>query len=81
MKRKIAQKDETSKKTKEVSDNGPAWDMDMLSKLCSIVVEKLDFETQMKISQLNQRLADVVESNAQHQLTKFKRHIREDKYM
>ena len=81
MKRKIAQKDETSKKTTEVGDDGLAWDMDVLCKLYTIVCPKLNFESQMKISLLNRRLADVVESNAQHQLKKFKRHIREDKYM
>ena len=81
MKRKIAQKDETSKKTKEDGGHSLAWDMDLLCKLCSIVIERLDFETQMKIAQLNRRLADVVELNAQHQLKKFQRHIREDKYM
>ena len=37
----------------------------------------------MKISQLNHHLADVVEStsNAEYELQKYKRHIREDKYM
>ena len=72
MKRKIARKDGTSKKTKENGDDGLAL---------SIVVQKLNFETQMKIWQLNRRLADAVESNAQHQLDKFKRQIRENKYM
>ena len=81
MKRKIAQKDETSKKTTEVGDDGLAWDMDVLCKLYTIVCPKLDFQMQMMVSQLNRRLADVVEANAQHQLKKFKRHIREDKYM
>ena len=81
MKRKITQKDETSKKTKEVGDDGLTWDMDVLCKLYTIVCPKLDFGTQIRISRLNRRLACVVESNAQHQLKKFKRHIREDKYM
>ena len=81
MKRKIAQKDETSKKTKEVGDDGLTWDMDVLCKLYTIVCPKLDFGIQRKIWLLNRRLADVVEANAQHQLKKFKRHIREDKYM
>ena len=72
MKRKIARKDGTSKKTKEDGDDGLAL---------SMIVQKLDYKTQMKISQLNRRLADAVKSNAQHQLDKFKRHIRENKYM
>ena len=49
-----------------------AWD---------IVIPKLDFQSQMKISQLNHRLADAVELNAEYELQKFKRHIRDDKYM
>ena len=78
MKRKIAQKDGTSKKSKE---DGVALDIDLLVRLCSIVNIPLDFETQRTISQLNRRLADIVDSNAEHQLKKFKRHIQEDKYM
>ena len=35
----------------------------------------------MKLSQQNRRLADVVEMNAETEIRKFKRHIREDKYM
>ena len=82
MKRKIALKDGTSKKAKEDgSDDSLPWDMDMLFRLCSIIVERVDFETQMTISQLNRCFAGVVESNAEHQLKKFKRHIQEDKYM
>ena len=49
-----------------------AWD---------IIIPKLDFQSQMKISQLNQRLAYIVELNAEYELQKYKRHIREDKYM
>ena len=82
MKRKIALKDGTSKKAKE-DDSGDSlpWDMNMLLRLCSIIVERVDFETQLTISQLNRCFAGVVESNAQHQLKKFKRHIQKDKYM
>ena len=78
MKRKIAQKDGTSKKSKE---DGVASDIDLLVRLCSIVNIPLDFEIQRTISHLNRRLADIIESNAEHQLKKFKRHIKEDKYM
>ena len=82
MKRKINQKDGTSKKTKEDgSSDSAASDMNLLVRLCSITCQKLDFRTQITISQLNRRLADVVESNAEHQLKKFRRHIQEDKYM
>ena len=82
MKRKINQKDGTSKKTKEDGSNhSAALDMNLLVRLCSITCQKLDFRTQMTISQLNRSLADVVESNAEHQLKKFRRHIQKDKYM
>ena len=82
MKRKIARKDETSKKPKEDgSGDSPFWDMNLLLRLCNIVVERVDFQTQKTLSQLNRCFACVVESNAQHQLKKFKRQIQEDKYM
>ena len=82
MKRKIALKDGTSKKAKEDgSGESLPWDMNLLFRLFSIVVERVDFQTQMTISQLNRCFAGVVESNAQHQLKKFKRNIQEDKYM
>ena len=55
----------------DVADH-PAWD---------IIIEKLDFQSQMKISQLNHRLADAVNLNAESELRKFQRHIQEDKYM
>merc|ERR1712147_284532 len=72
MKRKVSRTDETSKKNKRVGDDILAWD---------IFIKKLDFESQMKISQQNRHLANVVNLNAQHQLKKFERHIREDKYI
>ena len=50
----------------------PAW---------NIIIGKLDFHNQWKISQQNKRLADVVATNAESQLRKFRRHIQEDKYM
>ena len=82
MELKIALKDGTSKKAKEDgSDDSLPWDMNLLVRLFSIVVERVDFQTQMTISQLNRCFAGVVESNAEHQLKKFKRHIQEDKYM
>ena len=55
-----------------VGGDHPAWD---------IIIGKLDFQSQMKLSQQNHRLADVVAMNAEHELRKFQRHIREDKYM
>ena len=49
-----------------------AWD---------IIISKLDYQSQKKLSQLNQRLADVVQMNAESDLRKFRRHIQENKYM
>ena len=60
------------KMTTGVDGDHLAWD---------IIIPKLDFQSQMNISQLNQHLADVVESNAEHELGKFRRHIAADKYM
>ena len=50
----------------------PAWD---------IIIRKLDYQSQMKISQQNQRLAEVVEMNAASEIRKYRRHIQKDKYM
>ena len=58
--------------TQGVGGDHPAWD---------IIVQKLDYKSQWKISQQNQRLADIVKMNAESEIRKFKRHIREDKYM
>lgn len=55
-----------------VGGDHPAWD---------ILIRKLDFRSQMKIYQQNQRLADVVMENAEYELRKFRRLIRDDKYM
>ena len=55
-----------------IGGDHPAWD---------IIIPKLDYESQKKMSQQNQRLADIVKINAESDLRKFKRHIREDKYM
>ena len=49
-----------------------AWD---------IIITKLDYQSQMKISQQNQRLEDVVTTNAEYELRKLRRHIQENKYM
>merc|ERR1712131_474678 len=79
MERKLDQYNEKSKKTNEHSETSTgvggdnvAWD---------ILIPKLDFQSQMKISQQNQRLAEVVKINAEHKLRKFQGHIRDDKYI
>ena len=62
--------------SEEMPDGGrgdsPAWD---------VIIQKLDFQSQMKISQQNKHLAEVVKVNAESELRKFRRHIQEDKYM
>jgi len=50
----------------------PAWDL---------IIPKLDFRSQMKMAHLNKRLAEVVQINAEYELRKFQRHIRDDKFM
>ena len=55
-----------------IGGDHPAW---------NIIIGKLDYKSQMKLSVQNQRLADIVKINAESDLRKFKRHIREDKYM
>ena len=46
-----------------------------------IIIPKLDFQSQMKMAQMNKRLADMVQINAEYELQKFQRHIREDRFM
>ena len=55
-----------------VDGKSPAWD---------ILVGRLDFQTQLKISQQSHHLEEVVRMNAESELRKFQRHIQEDKYM
>ena len=55
-----------------VGGDHPAWD---------IVVKKLDFQSQMKLWQQSQHLADVVETHAESELWKFQCQIRDHKYM
>ena len=47
----------------------------------NILVGKLDFQSQFKISQQNKRLAEMVKSNAEYQLRVFRRRIRDNRYM
>ena len=49
-----------------------AWD---------IIISKLDYQSQMKLSQQNKLLEEIVKMNAESDLRKFRRHIRENKYM
>ena len=57
---------------KGVGSDHLAWD---------IIITKLDYQSQMKISQQNQRLEDVVTMHAEYELRKLRRHIQENKYM
>ena len=50
----------------------PAWD---------IIIPKLDCNSQMKLSQQNQHLAEIVKLNAESKLRKYRRQIKEDKYV
>ena len=77
MKRKNENENESStdrKRTKslKVGGNHLAWD---------IIVRKLDCQSQMKMSQQNRYLSEVVQRNAESDLRKFRRQIKENKYM
>ena len=58
--------------THGIGGDHPAWD---------IIIGRLDYASQMKLSQQNQNLAEIVEANAESKLRKFRRQIQEDKYM
>ena len=77
MKRKNENENESStdrKRTKslKVGGNHLAWD---------IIVRKLDCQSQMKMSQQNRYLSEVIQRNAESDLRKFRRQIKENKYM
>ena len=70
-----------------IGDSGP-MDVDKLatyadekSPAWNILIRKLDFQTQLKISQQSQHLEEIVRMNAESEIRKFQRHIREDKCM
>ena len=58
--------------THGIGGDHPAWD---------IIIPKLDFKSQMKMSQQNHHLAEIVKLNAESKLRKYRRQIQEDKYM
>ena len=53
-------------------DSHPAW---------NVIIPYLDFQTQMKISQQNKRLAEIVLFNAEFKLKKFRRKMQDNKDM
>ena len=61
-----------SREIEGVGGDHLAWD---------IIISKLDYQSQMKMSQQNKRLAEVVQMNAESDLRKFRRQIQENKYM
>ena len=89
MKRKNNQSNKTSKKTK--NEISPAIDDRSIDQIemaiggdhsgWDILIGKLDFQSQFKISQQNKRLAEMVKLNADYQLRVFRRHIRDNRYM
>ena len=89
MKRKNNQSNKTSKKTKnEISPAIDACSIDQIEMAIGgdhsgwdILIGKLDFRSQFKISQQNKRLAEMVKLNADYQLRVFRRHIRDNRYM
>ena len=55
-----------------IGGHHPAWD---------IIIGRLDFKSQMKMSQQNRHLAEIVELIAESKLRKYRRQVQEDKYM
>ena len=75
MKRNISRKSETAKNTERVGGGFGdhfAW---------NLVVRKLDYRTQMMMSQQNKYMAEVVDINAKHELQKYRRRLQDDKYL
>ena len=60
------------KEPKGVGGDHLAWD---------IIIRKLDYQSQMKMSQQNRRLAEFIRMDAESDIRKFRRHIQENKYM
>ena len=89
MKRKHNRKNKISKKTKsEETSASDDRSMEAIETTVggdhsgwNILVGKLDFQSQFKISQQNKRLAEMVKSNAEYQLRVFRRRIRDNRYM
>ena len=59
----------------------PAHGIGGFHKAWDIIIPKLDFESQMKISQQNRHLAEIVKLNAESKLKIYRRQIQENKYM
>ena len=69
---KMTQAVKTETESSGVGGDHLAWD---------IIISRLDYKSQMKISHQNKRLAEVVLMNAESDLRKFRCHIQENKYM
>jgi len=72
MKRKISQESGTSKRTKPAGNDRLVWEL---------VIKKLDYRTQMNLSQQNRLLADIVDQYAEYKLQKVRLRLQEDKYL
>ena len=46
-----------------------------------IIIPKLNYQSQLKMSHQNKNLEEIVKMNAESDLKKFQRHIQENKYM
>ena len=47
----------------------------------NILIRKVDFRTQMKLAQLNQRMAELVDENAEYELKRLKKKISDNNVM
>ena len=44
-------------------------------------MKKINFQTQLKLAQVNKHLAELVEENAEYELNKLRKKINDDRFM
>ena len=69
---KVTEPEIDSREAEGVGGDHLAW---------QIIIPKLDYQSQLKMSQQNKNLKEIVKMNAESDLKKIKRHIQENKYM
>ena len=68
---KVTEPEIDSREAEEVGGDHLAW---------QIIIPKLNYQSQLKMSQQNKNLEEIVKINAESDLKKFQRHIQENKY-
>ena len=69
---KVTEPEIYSREAEEVGGDHLAW---------QIIIPKLNYQSQLKMSHQNKNLEEIVKMNAESDLKKFQRHIQENKYM